>query len=173
MPRTVRIVLPELPHHITQRGNRRQPVFFKEGDYQLYLRLMTEECRKSGVRIWAYCLMPNHVHLLAVPETETALTAAIGEGHRRYTWLINRREGWTGHLWQGRYGSEPLADDAALFTVVRYIERNPVEAGLVARPQDWPCSSARAHLGGPVDPLLDDAELRAMVPDWAAFLAGT
>jgi putative transposase len=173
MPRSTRIVLPGLPHHVTQRGNRKQPVFFKPGDCQLYCRLMAEDCQANGVCIWAYCLMPNHVHLVAVPQAEASLTAAISEAHRRYTWLINRREGWTGHLWQGRYGSEPIENDGALFTVVRYIERNPVEAGLVAKPEAWSWSSARAHLTGTADPLLDDAALRAMVPDWTAFLAGT
>jgi putative transposase len=171
MPREPRIVRPGLPHHVTQRGNRRQKVFFSDGDYTLYCQLLADECRKYGVQVWAYCLMPNHVHLLLVPQSAEALTPAVSETHRRYTTAVNRRQGWTGHLWQGRYGSEPIGNDAALFTVVRYIEQNPAGAGLVARPELWPWSSANSHLTGAADAVLDDAQLRAMVPNWRAFLA--
>ena len=170
MPRASRIVLPGTPHHVTQRGNRRQPVFFDDGDYWRYRRLLAEECQTAQVQVWAYCLMPNHVHLLLVPTTIDGMTRALSGTHRRYTSQINERQGWTGHLWQGRYGSTPLGDDGALLSVVRYIERNPVEAGLVERPEDWIWSSARGHLGGCADALLTDAPLRAMVPDWSGFL---
>ena len=170
MPRSHRIVLPHRPHHVTQRGNRRQPVFFGDDDYRLYRKIVADQCRIADVRVWAYCLLPNHIHLMLVPETSPALTVAVGEAHRRYTTAINKRERWTGYLWQGRYGSQPFTHDAAICAVARYIELNPVEAGLVARPDDWPWSSARSHLRGDGDPLLDDAELRAMVPDWADLL---
>jgi putative transposase len=169
MPRTPRTVIPGMPHHVTQRGNRRQPVFFSEGDYRLYRHILAEQCRLAEVRVWAYCLMPNHVHLVLVPAASAGLTAAVGETHRRYTTAINKREGFTGYLWQGRYGSEVVADGGIL-EVVRYVERNPVAAGLGVRPEDWPWSSANAHLGGVPDPLLDDAPLVAMVADWRALL---
>ncbi len=100
MARMARVVVPGYPHHVTQRGNRRQQTFFEEGDYETYRELMAEWCEQCGVRIWAYCLMPNHVHLIAVPEDEDGLRRAIGEAHRRYTRHVNFREGWRGHLWR-------------------------------------------------------------------------
>ena len=105
MARIARIVAPGYPHHITQRGNRRQPTFFCDEDYLVYIDLMAQWCRHYKVAIWAWCLMPNHVHLIAVPETPEGLTRAIGEAHRRYTRHINFRENWRGHLWQGRFAS--------------------------------------------------------------------
>jgi putative transposase len=170
MPHVARKVVPGLPHHVTQRGNRRQLVFFNEGDYVLYRHLMAEHRLLENVSLWAYCLMPNHIHLILTPETETALSSAVGQAHRRYTTAINRREGWTGNLWQGRYGSAPLVDDAAVLAAARYIERNPVEAGLVKRPEDWIWSSARAHLSGAADMLLSDDKLPAIAGNWAQFM---
>ena len=98
MARMARAVAPGIPHHITQRGNRSQATFFCEEDYRAYLEIMAEWCRRCGVEIWAYCLMPNHVHLIGVPESEDALRLAIGEAHRRYTRRINFRESCRGHL---------------------------------------------------------------------------
>ena len=147
MPRIARVVAPGLPHHITQRGNRRQETFFCKEDYQSYLAFMAEWCQKSQVEIWTYCLMPNHVHLIAVPKSEEGLRRAIGEAHKRYSNRINSREGWRGHLWQGRFSSYPL-DEAYLLTASRYIEMNPVHARLVKAPEDYPWSSASAHLAG-------------------------
>ena len=105
MPRIARVTVPSVTHHITQRGNRRQKTFFNNKDYATYIDLMAEWCNRCGVEIWAYCLMPNHVHLIAVPDTENSLAKAIGEAHRRYTRHINFRKGWRGHLWQGRFAS--------------------------------------------------------------------
>lgn len=105
MVRLARVVVPGLPHHITQRGNRRQETFFCVEDYQEYLALIGEWYRACAVEVWAYCLMPNHVHLIAVPESADGLRRAIGEAHRRYTRRMNFREGWRGHLWQGRFAS--------------------------------------------------------------------
>ena len=98
MARLARVVVPGYPHHVTQRGNRRQQTFFCEEDYTAYLELMAEWCKVRGVQIWAYCLMPNHVHLIAVPQSEDGLSRAIGEAHRRYTRRINFREKWRGYL---------------------------------------------------------------------------
>ena len=98
MARMARAVAPGFPHHITQRGNRRQQTFFSDHGYKSYLALMAEWCAKYKVEIWAYCLMPNHIHLIAVPETKDGLNLAIGEAHRRYTRMINFREGWRGLL---------------------------------------------------------------------------
>src|SRR5205823_14941463 len=105
MPRLARTVIPYLPHHVTQRGNRRQQTFFSDEDYALYIALMADWCRRRRVEIWSYCLMPNHVHLIAVPAREWPLREAIGEAHQRYTRQVNLREGWRGHLWQGRFAS--------------------------------------------------------------------
>ena len=108
MARIARIVVPKMPHHITQRGNRRQKAFFNEGDYREYIALMSASCNLHGVEIWAYCLMCNHVHLIAVPEKPESLRHAIGEAHRRYTRAINFRNKWRGHLWQERFASFPM-----------------------------------------------------------------
>jgi len=164
-----RLVVPGLPHHVTQRGNRRQQTFFNDGDYAAYLELMADWCREKGVQIWSYCLMPNHVHLIAVPSSEDALRWAIGSAHERYTRRINFREKWRGYLWQGRFASFVM-DEPYLLAVARYVELNPVRAGLVPRAEDWLWSSARAHLSGRDDCLVKVAPLLTMVADWGAFL---
>ena len=169
MARLARLVIPGLPHHITQRGNRRQQTFFNDGDYEAYLELMAEWCREQGVEVWAYCLMPNHVHLIAVPKTEDGLRRAIGEAHRRYTRRINFREKWRGYLWQGRFASFVM-DEEYLLAAARYVELNPVRAKLVGRPRQWAWSSAKAHLAGRDDRLATVAPLLALAPDWRAFL---
>jgi putative transposase len=160
MARLGRIVAAGFPHHVTQRGNRRQAIFFEPADYALYRDVLAERCRKAAVEVWAYCLMPNHVHLVLVPSSPNALARAIGETHRQYTSFVNARARWTGHLFQGRFSSVAL-DDAHLLAAARYVALNPVRARLVARPEDWAWSSARAHLEGRddalvrVSPLLD------------------
>ena len=169
MARLARLVIPGLPHHVTQRGNRRQQTFFNDGDYAAYLELMAEWCREEGVEIWSYCLMPNHVHLIAVPKTEDGLRRAIGEAHRRYTRRINFREKWRGYLWQGRFASF-IMDEPYLLAAARYVELNPVRAKLVDHARQWPWSSAKAHLSGRDDRLVKVAPLLAMVGDWKAFL---
>jgi len=171
MARLARVVVPGYPHHVTQRGNRRLPTFFSDDDYEAYLALMAEQCAACGVAIWAWCLMPNHVHLVAVPETAEALARGIGEAHRRYTRRVNFREGWRGYLWQGRFASCPM-DAAHTLAAARYVERNPVRAGLVPRAWEWPWSSARAHVEGRGDGLIaPGGPLAAEVTDWRAFLA--
>lgn len=172
MARIARVIAPGLPHHITQRGNRRQQTFFGEEDYQVYLALMAQWCVKYRVEIWAYCLMPNHVHLLAVPESESGLARAIGEAHRRYTRHINFRQGWRGHLWQERFTSFPM-DERHLLAAARYVEMNPVAAGLVDLPEDYRWSSASAHLAGNDDALVKVKPLLELVGDWRGFLTLT
>lgn len=163
-------MLPGVPHHITQRGNRRQPTFFCEADYRLYRDLMAEWGTHHGMAIWAYCLMPNHVHLIAVPERPESLAKGLGEAHQRYTRAVNKRQGWTGYLWQGRFHSSPL-DEAWLYHAALYVELNPVRAGLVAQPGDYPWSSAAAHLANEDDALVKVAPLLQRWPDWADALA--
>jgi len=145
-----RAVAPRLPHHVTQRGNRRMEVFFCEADYALYLELMSAACQARSVEVWAYCLMPSHVHLIVAPESEDGLRRAIGDAHRRYSRHVNFREGWRGHLFQGRFASFVM-DEAYLLTAARYVELNPVRAGLAAKPWQWKWSSAAAHRRGKDD----------------------
>ncbi len=171
MPRLARLVVPGIPHHVTQRGNRRQPTFFGEGDYALYLELLRRWADRAGTRIWAWCLMPNHVHLILVPGHEDGLRATLGEAHRRYTRHVNLREGWRGHLWQSRFASFPMDEDW-LIACARYVELNPVRAGLVRRPEQWRWSSARAHLGLAGDKVTETAPLLERIGDWAALLDG-
>ena len=169
MARLARLVVPGLPHHVTQRGNRRQQTFFGEDDYAAYLQLMAEWCRERGVDVWAYCLMPNHVHLIAVPQAEDSLARAIGEAHRRSTRRINFREKWRGYLWQGRFASFVL-DEPYLLAAARYVELNPLRVGLVADAADWRWSSAGPHLSRRDDRLVQTAPLLAMIADWRGFL---
>ncbi len=103
MPRIARVVAPGLPHNLTQRGNRRQRTFFAQDDYEACIDLVAESCDACGVAVWSYCLMPNHVHLIVVPESADGLRRAVGEAHRRYTRRVNFRKRWRGHLWQGRF----------------------------------------------------------------------
>jgi putative transposase len=105
MARLARVVAPGFAQHITQRGNRRQQTFFCDEDYQSYLERMAGWCSVLEVEILAYCLMPNHVHLIVLPQSADRLGRAIGEAHRRYTRMVNFREGWRGHLWKGRFAS--------------------------------------------------------------------
>lgn len=144
-------------------------MFFTEEDKTIYLRILKAQSRKYGVDYWAYCLMDNHVHLIAIPQTQESLALAIGEAHRRYTWIINSRQGWRGYLWQGRFNSFPL-DPTYLYSAVRYVERNPVRAGIVKRAEDYPWSSAKAHVRKFRDPLLSDFYLMDEIANWKEYL---
>ncbi len=159
MPRQARVVIPGAPHHITQRGNRRQQTFFTDADYRAYLVLAAEEFAAHGVEVWAYCLMPNHIHLIAAPARQEALAQAVGATHLRYTRQVNLRERWKGYLWQGRFASFPM-DEEYLRSCIRYVGLNPVRARLCERAIDWPWSSVRAHLEGAADPLLTPGPVR-------------
>ena len=169
MARMARIVIPGCPHHITQRGNRRQNVFFYDKDRQYYLDLLHRYAQESGLSFWAYCLMDNHVHLIAVPKEEESLARGIGEAHRKYTRMVNFREGWRGYLWQGRVSSYPLGENY-LYAAIRYVELNPVRAGIVKNAQDYPWSSAKAHILKEKDPLLSDNFVIEEIQDWSAYL---
>jgi putative transposase len=169
MARLARVVAAGIPHHVTQRGNRGQPVFFGDDDYAIYRTLLAEGCRAARVAVWAYCLLPNHVHLILVPSDADGLRAALGEAHRRYTRHVNFREGWRGYLWQGRFASFPM-DETSLLAATRYVELNPVRAKLARRARDWRWSSAKAHLDGCDDGLVTVRPLLDLIPDWRAFL---
>ncbi len=164
MARLAPVVAPGLPHHIIQRGSRRQRTFFCDDDYQIYLDLMKEWCSTHQVEIWAYCLMPNHVHLIAVAHTADGLRRAIGEVHRRYTRMVNFREGWRGHMWQGRFASFVL-DERYLLTAARYVELNPVRARLIKASGRYPWGSATAHFRGRDDTLVNVRPLLKLAPN--------
>ncbi len=174
MSRRARIVLAGVPHHVTQRGNHRQQVFFDDADRLAYLDWLRLYSAEEAVSVLAYCLMPNHIHLVAVPAKPDALRRALKPLHGRYAHRVNRELAWHGHLWQGRFHSAPL-DESHLWAAVRYVERNPVRAGLVEIAQRYPWSSAAAHCGLRHDPVLS-AEARwqrqiEAVGDWSAWLA--
>jgi putative transposase len=154
MPRIARIIAPGYPHHITQRGNNRAPVFFEDEDRRTYLKLLAGYAQKHQMQIWAYCLMNNHIHLLAVPETETSLSRGIGMTNQMYTQYFNRRLQQSGRIWQNRFFSCVVENEQYLWAVARYIERNPVKAGLAANAEEYQWSSAKAHVLGAYDPLL-------------------
>ncbi len=170
MSRVARVVVPGFPHHITQRGNRRADVFETDADRKAYLRFLKKYAEKRGLDIWAYCLMTNHIHLVAVPKTEEALGFAMRDTHTVYAMYFNSRTQLSGHLWQGRFYSTPL-DENHLWAAVRYVEMNPVRAGMVERAEEHPWSSAVAHCG-----LCEDSVLSAEFPppglvrDWSAWL---
>ncbi len=170
MARIARIVVPGFPHHVIQRGNRRQLVFFSDEDRRTYLNLLTENARKEGITLWAYCLMDNHVHFVAVPREESSLAKGFGLTHRKYSRHINFREDWRGYLWQGRFQSFPL-NIQYLYAAIRYVERNPIRASIVRKPEEYAWSSARAHIKKVSDPLISDFFLTSEINDWAGFLS--
>lgn len=174
MPRKARTICPGTPHHVTQRGNRREDVFFTDEDRLTYLKWLTEYAEKHQIDVLAYCLMTNHVHLVVVPAAEEGLHRALKPLHMRYAQRINRREHWKGHLWQGRFFSSAM-DDNYLWAAIRYVERNPVRAKMVRKAENYHWSSAAAHVG-----LRKDAALTAKsywhkqfesIGNWSAWLA--
>lgn len=171
MARIARVVLPGVPHHVTQRGVRSMPVFHSDEDRLIYLALLKAQAERFGLSVLSYCLMDNHVHLVVVPLTADSLARAIGEAHRRYTCRANATQGVKGYLFQGRFYSCPL-DDRHLVAAAIYAERNPVRAGLVKRPWDYRWSSARFHIGAKdADPLVDDIDILGLAAEWRELLA--
>jgi putative transposase len=170
MSRTARVVAPGMPHHVTQRGNRGLDVFFAADDYQQYLIWLAEYASRHDLKVWTYCLMTNHVHLVVVPGSAESLARTLRPLQMRHTKRINDERGWRGHLWRSRYYSCPL-DGPHLWAAVRYVERNPVRSGLVTEAEAYPWSSAAPHCGLRGDPVLShDLPLTADVDDWASWL---
>lgn len=170
MPRIARLVAEGFPHHITQRGNRKQKVFFSESDYRAYLDLFRSHSKLFGLDVESYCLMPNHVHLILVPHRKDDLALAVGRTHQKYTSIVNKRENWRGYLWQGRFSSF-IMDEKYLLTATRYILLNPVKAGIVKKPWDYKWSSARHSLGLEKNPIITGTLLKNMIDNWRAFLS--
>jgi putative transposase len=174
MPRHSRAVFPGVPHHVTQRGNHRERVFFEDGDAEAYRCLLHAYVTRHEVEVSAYCLMPNHVHLVVVPTSSDGLHRAMRAVHSQYAQRVNRMRTLSGHLWQGRYFSSPL-DPTHYLNAVRYVELNPVRAGMVVRAEDYSWSSAAAHCGRCHDPLLartsGQSQLLSSISDWSRWLS--
>jgi len=173
MARFPRVVVVGVPHHITQRGNARQVILAGDSDRLTYLALLRENAQLYRLSLLGYCLMSNHVHLIAVPQTETALSRSLKQAHGRYAAYWNGRQSSTGHVWQGRFYSCPL-DEEHLWEALRYVELNPVRAGMVEKPEQWTWSSTAAHCGlTGADPLLEMERWgsRWSVSQWRSFLA--
>jgi putative transposase len=173
MPRKARIVSEGMPHHVTQRGNRRQNIFFTDEDRIYYLDCLRQYTAKYNVSVISYCLMTNHVHHILVPGTADGLHKVMKSVHAKYAFRINRRNKWIGHLWQARYFSSILGS-SYLLSAVRYVELNPVKAKLVKNAGEYRWSSAAARLAPFKDPLLDYNSLwNDFLPDakqWHNFL---
>ncbi len=170
MPRLPRVVLPGFPHHVVQRGVREMDVFRRDEDREAYLDALRTSGAKYGLSFWAWCLMTNHVHLVAVPETQQSLAKGVGEAHRRYSRMVNKHDGVKGHLFQERFYSYPIQADDHLLAVVSYVLRNPIEAGLAKSAEQYRWSSAACLTHARSDPLADHGLLKAMVHSWSEFL---
>lgn len=172
MPRIARVVAVNLPHHVTQRGNNQQEVFAEKEDYELYLSWLGEYSRKASLEIWAYCLMTNHVHFVVVPRKHDSMARTFDTLHTRYSQYFNRKTHQRGHLWQSRFYSCVL-DERHLYAAVRYVEKNPVRAGLVNYAEYYPWSSAPVHVSKlPTKLLYMDCPLIQNITNWAEFLSG-
>lgn len=170
MPRIARTVAPGYPHHITQRGNYQQSVFDDEDDCDQYLQWLQEYGKKYALKIWAYCLMTNHVHFVCVPDKEDSLARTFNTLHMRYSQYLNHKRKLKGHLWQGRFYS-CILDVSHLYAAVRYVENNPVRAGIVRKPQKYKWSSANSHINKEKNPILSHGcYLEREIEDWAEYL---
>jgi len=169
VPRFPRLVVPGYPHHVTQRGVRRQTTFFDNSDYLAYLRIAAEVLDRVDISIWAYCLMPNHIHAVVIPGAEDSLAQFFASLHRRYAKRTNNKYDWRGHLWQERFYSVVM-DEPHVIAAMRYVELNPVRAGICEAPQDWPWSSTRANLDLALDPLVDRRGTKEVIQDWLDYL---
>lgn len=169
MPTRARIVIPGGAHYVSQMSNRAQVAFFGEEDYRAYLALLADWCRRFGVAIWAYCLLPQHVQLVLVPPTADAMSRALAGAHRGHTVAVNGRLGCEGNLWRARYQSFAVGP-TLVNEVVREVELSPVRAGLVEVPWDYPWSSAAAHVARVDDAIVSVTPVLKDVDDWAEFL---
>jgi putative transposase len=170
MPRRSRIVVPGCAHHVTQRGNHQANVFRDDEDRFHYMRLLREHSAKYDLWLWTYTLMTNHIHAIAVPHSKAGLSDVFRNTHSVYGRWFNKKYGLSGHLWQGRFYSCVLSE-SHLWAAVRYVERNPVRAGIVSRAEDYRWSSARAHVYAKPDPLLDSRlPLLGAIGNWSEWL---
>lgn len=166
MPRTARTIIEGIPYHVTQRGNRGQCVFTDASDHSRYLGWLKDYSERYHLEVLAYCLMSNHIHLVVIPKVSDSLAQTLRALQTRHSQTMNREHNWDGHLWQGRYYSVPL-DERHLWAAVRYVERNPIRAGIVLKASDYPWSSASFHLGLRRDPIIKSrTEWGRAIGDW-------
>ena len=170
MARLARLVVPGLPHYVSQRALGRLRVFAGPADYALYVDLLAEHCRAAGVEIWAWCLLPNAIHLILVPHDRDGLRRALATAHRRYAGQVQARRGRSGQFWRGRFSSVAM-DEAHLAAASRHLLLGPVRAKLARRARDWRWSSARALLLGKADGLTLAGPLRKRFAPVKDFLA--
>ncbi len=170
MARQARIVIENTAHHITQRGNRGEHIFFEKSDYQTYLDMLTEQCTRFDVALLGYCLLPNQIHLIAVPEKTELMARAIGETHRLYTVFINHKKDWCGHLFQDRFFSYPMDEQNSL-RAARFIETLPVTAGIAPRPENYLWSSAKSRIKVTDNSILRPFRSFHTIHNWADYLA--
>lgn len=172
MARLPRVVVVGVSHHVTQRGNARQVILAHDTDRITYLELLRQYSALCHLSLLGYCLMSNHVHLIAVPDTPEALAQTLKLTHGRYASYWDACQSSTGHVWQGRFYSCPL-DDIHLWAALRYTELNPVRVGLVTAADEWRWSSAAAHCGAATSDMKLDMERwqkRWTVAEWSRFL---
>ena len=172
MARLSRVIVPGLPHLVTQRGNGGAKTFFSDDDYRYYLKLLTDNCRNAKVKCLAFVLMPNHMHLVLVPKDADGLRKVLSATHRAYAGTLNARRKKTGHFWQGRFGCVVM-DGAHAEAALRYVVTNPVRAKQVKKPEDWAWSSARALLKGREDGLTDATAVTSKYGDIRSLLGET
>ncbi len=172
MSRTARIVVPGIPHHIVQRGNRNQSVFFSDTDRYKFILMLRKAAGEYGVSFLAWCLMDNHVHLIAIPEKSDSFSSCFRKSHSQYAFYINSQYDWKGHLWQYRFHSSPLGP-SYLYNAIRYVEQNPTRAKIALNPWDYMWSSAGFHIGHRRHDLLLDADAGMCIDidDWQQYLA--
>jgi putative transposase len=159
MPRLGRYFLPDQPLHVIQRGNNRAPIFFCQDDYRRLHAWLAEAAAAHDCAVHAYVLMTNHVHLLVTPGSDQSLPRTMQALGRRYVRHVNNANRRSGTLWEGRYRAAPINSEAYFLACCRYIELNPVRAGMVAHPDDYAWSSYRAHALGAADALVCDHAL--------------
>ena len=156
MARLPRVVLAGYPLHIMVKGHNSQPIFFSDEERRSYLEWLRDAAREYDLAIHAYALMPNHVHILATPKTELSASRVMQSVGRRYAQMFNRVHGTTGTVWEGRYRSCLVDPDTFFLLCQKYIEQNPLRAGLVQKPEDWHWSSYRHHVGAETIPWISD-----------------
>ena len=172
MSRVARFILTDVPYHITQRGNFQQVVFLEDEDRKFYLDRLSQYSRKWKLDVLAYCLMNNHVHLVVIPREKNSLAKSLGTLNMCYSQYFNKKHDRQGHLWQARFYSA-MMDEGHLHAAVRYVECNPVRAGLVRYPWDWAWSSARSHLGlVQASVALFDVNFLMKITNWKEYLTG-
>jgi putative transposase len=171
MPRQARIVIPNVPHHVIQRGNMQRDIFFSDQDRNMYLTWLMDYSHMHKLKILAYCLMTNHLHLVVEPSDQSSISSTLKVVHTRHTQKINRLFGWQGHLLQGRYLSVPM-DEIYCWVCVRYVEQNPLRAGMVKSAVDYPWSSAAHHCGLTVDPMISKGtQYSGPMDGWSEILS--